>query len=293
MTAQHPYMAIALAADLNYSEQVQTLIKSICYRHQNVRFYLFNKEFPLEWFHSLNAQLNQINCEILDAKVTYDWLEAYKTLPHVSETTFYRYMLPQLPDSRVLYLDCDIIVDAPLTNLFLLPLQGNWLAAAPDMLINRIDHSYPDFPYLKPYFNAGLMLVDNDKWREHGVQQDLFNLTTHYGAQLQYADQDVLNIHLQGKWLQLNPAYNYQVGSIRGLRNRKMMGWVEKAIELGKEAQIIHYTTSRKPWLITPPDENDVPKRDRYWFYQRLQWSEIIAYHKEGIVSYHQEMMAG
>lgn len=292
MTAQHPYMAIALAADLNYSEQVQTLIKSICYRHQNVRFYLFNKEFPLEWFHSLNDQLNQINCEILDAKVTYDWLEAYKTLPHVSETTFYRYMLPQLPDSRVLYLDCDIIVDAPLTNLFLLPLQGNWLAAAPDMLINRIDHSYPDFPYLKPYFNAGLMLVDNDKWREHGVQQDLFNLTTHYGAQLQYADQDVLNIHLQGKWLQLNPAYNYQVGSIRGLRNRKMMGWVEKAIELGKEAQIIHYTTSRKPWLITPPDENDVPKRDRYWFYQRLQWSEIIAYHKEGIVSYHQEMMA-
>lgn len=282
MTNQHPYMAIALAADLNYSEQVQTLIKSICYRHQNVRFYLFNKQFPLEWFHSLNAQLNQINCEILDAKVTYNWLEAYQTLPHISETTFYRYMLPQLPDSRVLYLDSDMIVDTTvLPDLYLLPLQGNLLAAAPDMLLTQIDHSYPDFPNMKPYFNAGLMLVDNDKWRELGVQQDLFNLTTHYGGQLRYADQDVLNIHFQGKWLKLNPAYNYQVGAIRGLRNRKMVGWMEKAIELGEQAQILHYTTSRKPWLMTPIGEEDVPKRDRYWHYQRMQWSEIIEHHRQ------------
>lgn len=281
MSHQHPYLAIALAADLNYSEQIQTLIKSICYRHQNVRFYLFNKQFPLEWFHSLNAQLNQVNCEILDAKVTYDWLETYKTLPHISETTFYRYMLPQLPENRVLYLDSDIIVDGSLTRLFSLPLQDNWLAAAPDMLINRIEHSYPpQFPNMKPYFNAGLMLIDNEKWQQHNVQQDLFDLTTNYGGQLRYADQDVLNIYFKNKWLQINPAYNYQVGAIRGLNNRKMLEAMEQAIALGEQAQIIHYTTSRKPWLMTSVDEEDVPKRDRYWYYQRMQWAEIVARHQ-------------
>lgn len=276
----HPYMAIALAADLNYAEQVQTLIKSICYRHQNVRFYLFNKEYPVEWFHSLNAQLNQINCEILDAKVTYDWLSAYKTLPHVSETTFYRYLIPQLPDSRVLYLDCDMIVDTNmLPELYVLNLQGNFLAASPDMLISHIEHHYAEFPHMKPYFNAGLMLVDNDKWREHGVQQDLFSLNAHY--RFFYGDQDALNVYFQNKWLKLNPAYNYQTGAIRGLNNRKLHGWAEKAVELGEQAQIIHYTTSRKPWRVTPLGEEDVPKRERYWHYHKMQWSDIIAQHQQ------------
>lgn len=276
----HNYMAIALAADLHYAEQVQTLIKSICYRHQNVRFYLLNKEYPLEWFHSLNAQLNQINCEILDAKVTYDWLHAYKTLPHVSESTFYRYMIPQLPDARILYLDCDIIIQTQmLPELYVLNLQGNFLAAVPDMLISHVEHSYPEFPHMKPYFNAGLMLIDNDKWRENGVQQDLFNLTSHY-HNLQYADQDILNIHFQNKWLHLHPAYNYQTGSVRGLRNRQLHGWAEKAEDLAQQAQIIHYTTSRKPWKMTPTGEDDVPFRSLYWAYQRMQWADIIARHQ-------------
>lgn len=272
-------MAVALAADLHYAEQVQTLIKSICYRHQNVRFYLFNKEYPLEWFHSLNAQLNQINCEILDAKITYDWLNHYHTLPHVTEATFYRYMLPQLPDSRVLYLDCDMVVDSNmLPELYLLNLQGNFLAAAPDMFLNHVGtHWYKEFPNMKPYFNAGLLLVDNDKWREHNAQHDLFNLTSSYNVQ--YADQDILNIYFQNKWLQLNPAYNYQTGAIRNLREHKLFGWAEKAVELQAQAQIIHYTTAHKPWQITPTGEEDVPLRQRYWHYQRMQWSDIIARH--------------
>lgn len=268
-------VVIAMAADWAYAEHVMTLIKSVCYHQKNVQFYLFNKDYPIEWFHVLNTKLNPLHSQILDAKVNYTGFEQIQTLPHITETTFYRYLLAELPAEKVLYLDSDIVVETPLVPLFQTDLKGNLLAAIPDLLVSHMEHWYLEFPDFKPYFNAGVLLADTAKWREAGTQHQLFDLSSKH--KVHYADQDILNIYFKNKWLALDAIYNYQTGAADALERRQFFQAAVETRRLANQAQIVHYTTEHKPWLASPP--HTVLLRERYWHYRNLQWNEIWQHH--------------
>jgi len=55
---------IALCADKNYLEPLETLLKSICYHNKELKFYIFNEDIPKEWFCLMEKRLGEINCEI-------------------------------------------------------------------------------------------------------------------------------------------------------------------------------------------------------------------------------------
>lgn len=81
-------MVIMLAADTGYQVQLETLIKSLCYHHTNLKIYLFHKEFPLEWFEHINTLIAPLNSEIIPALVNVD-LSTLKTMDHITETTYF------------------------------------------------------------------------------------------------------------------------------------------------------------------------------------------------------------
>lgn len=269
-------ITIALAADIGYEAQVVTLIKSLCYHHSRLKIYLFHKTFPDEWFDCLNKWLKPLQSEIISVLVLQEF-EEYKTISHINETTFYRFLIPDLPEERVIYLDCDMVVNGDLSALIHTPFGGLPLLAVEDFVLNNISHYYPEYPDLKPYFNAGMLVFNIPVWQEHQWLDKLLEQLLTAADRMFYADQDVLNSLLCKSWKAVSYIYNFQTDAILELESRSQQeiienkGWLKNG-----EPLIIHYTSPMKPWKIT----GNMLFREKYWFYYNLSWQEIMERHR-------------
>lgn len=265
-----PKLVIALAADIRYETYVITLIKSLCYHHSHLRIYLLHKTFPNEWFDAINKRLSPLNSEVVSVYVYTDFSE-YTTASHITETTFYRFLIPHLPEKIVLYLDCDIVVNGDLYELFQIPFDDYPLIAVEDFVLNNIPHNYLEYPDMKPYFNAGVLMFNIPIWQRENLSEELVNrLKTH---NMLYADQDILNSLLCKCWKAVSYIYNFQTDAIHDFSRRQLENIVEEKGWLNcDEPKVIHYTSPRKPWTI----EQDILFREKYWFYYQLSWQEIM-----------------
>lgn len=241
------------------------------HHHTNLKIYLFHKEFPLEWFEHINTLIAPLNSEIIPALVNVD-LSTLKTMDHITETTYFRYFAQNLPESRVLYLDCDIVVDSDLSSLYQQPFNANALLAVEDYVLNNTSHYYSDFSF-DAYFNAGVLLINLECWKSEKIGSRLMTLSQKYST-LIYADQDVL---LHKRWGKLPLEYNYQTFGILDLNMRGLNNVIEDKGFLTIVPTIIHYTSPYKPWKLNQGQ----PYREKYWFYYRLTWQEIIAKHQK------------
>lgn len=260
----HSY-AIALSADYQYAEHVLTTIKSICCHNKNLHFYLFNKDFPQEWFDILNAQLRQIGNQITDIKIDNNELQNYPTLNHIgSEATYYRYFIPQYIDNdKVLYLDCDLVVNGSLEGLFATDLSNHFIAGVKDPIAQYF--------FKQRKFNAGVMLINNALWKQDNMTEKCLSLSNAIVHQLKDGDQDILNILFEHRWLKVSRDYNYQIGvdfALAGADPKEVFEDLGGVIPT-----IVHYSTAAKPW-----SNYTTRFRDLYWFYYQLTWQDIIAY---------------
>lgn len=263
-------LAIAIATDAAYAEQVVTLIKSICYHHRNVHFYILNKDFPFRLGKILHDHLAELDCEITNIQIKTDFKGNMPS--HISEAGFYRFIIPEINEDRILYLDADIIVDGSLYELFTTDLGDKLAVAMPDIVLDHpdIEHGYMEFPNLKPYFNSGVLLINNLKWREQNILEQAKQMAQKYNG-LIYADQDVLNILLRGQVIMGDVRYNFQTGARFGLYERQMHKDADGFEQSCPNPTIIHYTGRNKAWLNHKP----ILHAERYWFYYNLTWRDI------------------
>lgn len=130
-------------------------------------------------------------------------------------TVWLRAFLPeQLADvDRVLYLDVDTLVTAPLDPLFATDLRGAPLAAvanvySPDQRSRVHDLGISDH---HRYFNSGVLLLDLDQMRaEHATEQLLRAVAARSADALPMPDQDALNLVFHERWHPLHPRWNAQ-----------------------------------------------------------------------------------
>ncbi|MEG9531010.1 glycosyltransferase family 8 protein [Mannheimia indoligenes] len=265
-------IVIALAADLGYQTQVETLIKSLAYHHTKLKIYLFHKTFPEEWFEIWNEKLALIGSEIISITVLRDF-STYQTRAHITEVSFYRYLISYLDEPRVLYLDSDIVVDGNLSEMYWRDFGDVLLLAVEDYVHNHIP-VYTDMD-LMPYFNSGVMLINNQEWKKYSVDAQLLAINQQY-PHLTYSDQDALNIFFKGYWAKLPIEYNYQVDAIIELSyRRKQENLAKESGYLSVVPKIIHYTSQYKPWK----SEFSQLMREKYWFYYGLEWKDILLRH--------------
>lgn len=247
--------AIVLAANAAYSNQVMTMIKSISLHNHGIRFYLINSDFPNEWFRALSKKLALIGSEIIDARVDASLVSGFHT--EISYTTFLRYFIPDfVEEDRVLYFDCDMVVTGALDELFIVDLEDNYVAAVQDYGGKVYFNRYP-------YFNAGMLVVNNRLWKDEQLSQKLIEMTNELHDQVPEADQSILNILFEHRWLELPFRYNYI-----GIHSM----FVNDALEAGKFPTVIHYLTHRKPWKW----EHKSTYRELWWYYRDLEWADII-----------------
>ena len=246
--------AVVLAANYAYVEQVMTTIKSICYHNRSIRFYLINSDFPNEWFKQLNKRLERYDSEIINCRVTSEQISRYKT--DISYTVFLRYFISDfVKEDKALYLDCDLVVTKNLDNLFETDLQDYPLAAVRDYG-GRVY-------YGREMFNAGVLLINNRLWKQENMSQRLIDLTNEWHDKVDQADQSILNMLFENRWIEMEFDNNHVVIHKQ---------FTDYELPAGQDYPgIIHYLSHRKPWF----DLAAQSYRDVWWYYHSLEWTEL------------------
>lgn len=157
-------------------------------------------------------------------------------------STCLRFLIPKVIDesiNHVLYLDCDVICYGSLAHLVNYDLQ-NYIAGvvsdSPEMQarVNTLGYGIK----FHNYFNAGVILINNIEWRRNGITAKSLEMINS-GKVFRYADQDVLNILLNGSLKYLDGKYN----------NKTTLNVYRDAeAESRSESIIMHYVTPNKPW---------------------------------------------
>ena len=63
--------------------------------------------------------------------------------------------------------------------------------------------------YDSPYFNSGVMMINIQKWKQNKVREQTFYLLENDMNSPEFADQEVLNVVLEGDWLKIDPKWNF------------------------------------------------------------------------------------
>ena len=189
----------------------------------------------------------------VDSKQTADF-PVNQSFYHISQPTYYRILATQLLPrevSKVLYLDCDIIVAGSLEPMWATDLEGKAIAGVKDGWMTFENNSYDHLHYDRKYgyFNAGVVMLNLDYWRQHDIETRLLNYIRENHDNLPYMDQDVLNgtLHESTEWLP--ERYNLQT------KNLYKAYWTDfpehyqnTLMQELSQAVIIHYCGRHKPW---------------------------------------------
>ena len=246
--------AVVFVADFLYVDQVVTTMKSICYHNRSVRFYIINKDFPKEWFIQLNSRLRDFDSEIINCRVTSDQISRFKT--DISYVASLLYCISDfVEEDKALYLDYDVLVTKNLDDLFEIDLQDYLLAAVRD---------YGGKVYYdQEIFNVGVLLINNLVWKQENMSQRLIDLTNEWHDKVDQADQSILNMLFENRWLEMEFDNNHVVIHKQ---------FTDYELPAGQDYPgIIHYLSHRKPWF----DLAAQTYRDVWWYYHSLEWTEL------------------
>jgi lipopolysaccharide biosynthesis glycosyltransferase len=149
------------------------------------------------------------------------------------------YMDSLIPPSitRLVYLDADTLVVAPMADLFAIDMEGHPVAAVDDCLM-AFPHKMLErkrqigMSAEGRYFNAGVLVFDWTMLRETDLLEKARNLFLADPDRYPFNDQDVLNVVLDGNWAVLDPRWNTQTG----------------LVPIISDPAIKHFTGSQKPW---------------------------------------------
>lgn len=263
---------IALTIDHKFTRFCAVTMVSIMKNNmkQKIQFHIItddslsatDKDILLRTAHGFHADITFY--KVMDEQIdgfTLKWESK-----RLSKVVFYRCILPSiLPSSlsRVLYLDCDILVLGNLNELWNTDLDGYALAAVPDSIIVNPKHCtrlHYDISY--NYFNGGVLLFNLDYWRKEFIEKKCKEYYRENAQQIIYNDQDLLNGLLHDKKKLVDMKWNVQEGAFR----KKTAHLYPK--QLISEPIILHYS-SRKPWQYHCMH----PLRSLFFEYQNLtEW---------------------
>ena len=255
---------VVLASDENYAKYLAITIQSIIVNVSDTNRYEIivfdggiseeDKQKIAEMIYEIkNVQLRFF---LVENKVEGVDFSQLKITQYITRVTYFRLFIPQilLEYSKCIYLDCDLVVNCDVAELYKQDLNNCLLAATQDYGVHEgIKKGDPDCSaYFKTlqlspsekYFNAGVLIMDLDEMRKQNIKEQLLNKLEEI-KNPRYWDQSILNAVFKGKVKFLDYSYNFQ--------------WYfgeDDKFSFPKELQpffdhpkIVHYISSFKPWV--------------------------------------------
>lgn len=157
---------------------------------------------------------------------------------------------------KILYLDCDTIINDSLRKLWNTNIEDYYIAAIQDP-IQTFNVQLIGLPKEFRYINSGVLLINLKKWRKDNLKQKFIDSMTEYVGKVPHHDQGILNIVCRDYILYLNPKYNLMpemicMNSSQLKEIYKMTNFYEnEELEMARiKPCIIHYITKwyNRPW---------------------------------------------
>ena len=177
---------------------------------------------------------------------------------------WYRVFLPELlPDvDRIVYLDADTVVLESLAPLWETKLGDNCLAAVTNVFQEDHFHLPQRLGLADPslYFNTGVMVLDLAAMRREGTTDQIVKWALANSERLAWPEQDVTNVVLAERRLELHPRWNCMHSVLRFPWAAYAFGY--EAIEAARVKPAIRHfegPLTNKPWhLLGDPGDRAV-----------------------------------
>ena len=182
---------------------------------------------------------------------------------------YFRLFIPTLLSeySKVLYIDCDLVLLEDIANLYNIDIGNNYLGAVRDIGMLLYYFTDKKIPISKTYFSNDLSEINSQDYFNSGVLimnlvQLRINVSFDYVSSIinrqkwRYPDQDALNIACANHVFFLDMKWNV-VPETHGLRTLKNIlqdipdRFAKEYIDSRKNIGIIHYAMLEKPWKYT------------------------------------------
>jgi len=213
------------------------------------------------------------------AKVSYhsiylpDWIYQLKEINTWSPGALLRIYIPEILKDlpKIIYLDCDIVVNTDIQPLWDVKLDEVFLAAVHDSgskhcsLRRKLLYSKSGI-CRNTYFCSGILLMNPQKLYENKFTKKTLDYLKNY-PNTPYPDQDAINYVMKSAYIPLDEKYNIYSG------REDCLNYVDDCI--------IHYADIFKPWSIYTGEIDNY-----YWKYLLLTpWGdnreELVIYSRE------------
>jgi len=130
---------------------------------------------------------------------------------HFSRATYFRMMAGEiLPLRRLIYLDCDVIVQDDIEELHKIDIGDAAVAGVSDWL-GPVDANHRfGLPVSEPYLNAGVLVIDASTWKALKIYEKSIQYIAAHRHKLRWHDQDLIHILLAGRKVELPSKWNVQ-----------------------------------------------------------------------------------
>lgn len=255
---------ICFVIDDNYAEHCAVTIASILLNSDSVfHFHVLYNDLSLKNKNRLDNLKKIKNFEITFVTVDLmDFKECYlQPNSHFTVATYFRLKIASLlPDiDKIIYLDSDTVVNRDLKELWSIAFDDAYIIAC-KTIAHESNCKRLGLPTGTPCINAGVMVLDLNKMRKHGLENIFFECLKQNIDKLKYADQDVINLvlsndkgaikHIQQNW---------------NMEDATCLVYKEDYLPILDDPYIIHFMTGEKPWL---PNSRQRFK-EKYWQYHR------------------------
>lgn len=244
-------MDVIFATNNNFCQHAAVAIASLLdnNKHHPIIIHLFCLDVTEENIFKITSIATNFSKEIKVYHINKDTFKEFPNPGNYSLATYLRLitstLLPNI--DKALYLDCDLVVNGDIKELWNLDITGYGAAGVHDAILSHnIIKNYIGYDFIEEgYFNAGVLLLNLKFWRENDTQNKFFSFLKNHDAKLN--DQDAINAVLHGKIKEIHPKWNCHVGyfAFPPLVIKEQKKYIK---ELWNKAIIIHFTGPAKPW---------------------------------------------
>jgi len=234
---QNNKINVCLACDDNYSKYAGVVIASVLAnadKEDNLNFYILDGGVREEHKQEIMTLKSIKDCEINFVNVDESLFEDYKkvhTHSYITLSTYYRLKMPTLLPyiDRIIYFDCDMVVNTSLVELFNTDMGDSPLAGVKD-INKKMLRKNPN------YINAGMVMMDLKNMREQNIESAFLEWTKEHVDTIKLGDQEIINEVLKNKIKIVDDEWNVQSSNFT---NRS---------SYTNNPRVVHFVARKKPW---------------------------------------------
>ena len=161
----------------------------------------------------------------------------------------------------MLYLDCDVLINADISTLYEEDVTNYLFAGVMDIGVNK-HYAHERLNVDDGYFNAGVLLINLQKYKELNIQKRCIEIANRRTPIYFFQDQDILNMVAarDGGVKFLYPMYNMQWAQLFFHDYTYYYLEAELTEEDWENPYILHYNGRWKPW-----GDQSNHKYAKYW----------------------------